>query len=722
MINLLFLLPVHADTKQPIVVNGERVEYLYEQKKIIGKENVSIVYKDVILTCDTIEVQTDTKDAVAVGNVVLKQDGNVIRGHKIHYNFEKKKGTIIEAEARMKPWYGKGRRAVRVDEDEYAIERGHITTCNLPRPHYRVTARTVKFFEGDRIEVHHAVVFIGRIPVFYFPMFVHLLRDDRPRVTIVPGRNSTWGFYLLTAWRYYLHEWSRGYIHLDWREEKGMGYGLDYKYRLGYFGKGLARFYYIHEDEHERTLEEEITRQDASRDRWRVQLRHKWSIDADTLAVGEFNKISDELFLKDYYFEEEFSAGKQPETYVSLIKTRPDYNMSFFTRVRTHDFFTVVERLPELKVNVKSQKLRNTDFYYKSTTSYSMLQKKFDKALHNRPKLKANRLDTRHELSYLARAFNFLTIKPYTAVRETWYSEDINGRENELRHVYTLGTELSTKFYRVFDVSTDALGLNINKLKHTITPKLDYRYVPTPNMEAGDLKRFDAIDGIASQNGLDMQLINTLQTRRGEEVINLARLSLSSALLLERKVSVSEEREQDRVVSYFLDDLQAQLELKPYHWLSVYSDSVYSPEMGDFRALNFDLVAYEEDYWDLGFGFRYEDYTLENPSSQITVDASYRISPKWKINGYHRYKKDTFQDSLHLDEQTYGVERDLHCWLAELNYQIRETDGREANNEHRIWLVMRLKAFPEMPFKMFSAKYTAPSAGVGADRSRGSRR
>ncbi|MFH1753251.1 MAG: hypothetical protein ABH875_03615 [Candidatus Omnitrophota bacterium] len=702
--------------KEPIIVNGDQVEYLYDEKKIVGVNNVNIAYKGIVLTCDNIIVHMETREAIAEGHVVLMQDKNIFKGHKIHYNFNTKKGTIIEVEARVPPWYGKGEEAAKTDEKDYIINKGYITTCNLPEPHYRISARTIKLYVDDRVEAYHVVARLGKIPIFYFPFYVHILNDKRPRVTIVPGRNSTWGYYALTAWRYYFHEWSRGYVHVDWREKKGFGTGLDYKYKFGYFGKGLARFYYTHED-HVKTLEEEGTQQDASEDRWRIQLRHKWQVDEDTLAVGEFHKMSDRLFIKDYFFNEEYIADPQPETFFSMIRTKRNYNLSLYFRARTHDFFTVVERLPELALRVKSQRLRDTDFYYKSTTSYTILQKKFDKALY-RPKLRANRFDTGHEISYVKKLFKFLSFNPYAGIEETWFSEDIYNDENKLRNMFTLGANLSTKFYKVYPFTTEALGLNINKLKHIVTPRIGYKYVSTPNIKALDLKRFDRIDGRASHHGVDIEIVNRLLTKNmsGEEV-NLARLTTTTGVLFKRKVIVSDETESDKIISSFFDDLRVDLILNPYPWLLLNMDSRYSNERSTIETVNLDAIAFQEDRWKLGLGFRFEDDHFNGSSSQITTEGGYRISPKWKAKCYYRFKKETYEDSFELDEQNYGIERDLHCWLAELNYQIKQTDGLEVSEEHRLWLVMRLKAFPDLPIRMFSTKYSPPSAGVGAARS-----
>jgi len=695
--------PAYAqDTKEPIVVNGDKVEYLYEEKKVVGVKNVVITYKEVRLTCDKIVVDMETKEAIAEGNVELTQRGGILRGEKVHYSFTEEKGTILKAEIRREPWYGKSDASSKIDDKEYLMDRGYITTCELPNPHYRIQARQIKMFVDERVEARHVIFFLGDMPIFYLPYYLHPLKDKRPRVTIVPGRNSRWGAYLLTAWRYYFHEWSRGYVHLDWREKKGFAQGVDYKYKFGYFGKGLARLYYTHED-HETTIEEQEAGHSISDDRWRAQLRHKWQIDKDTLAVGEFNRISDRLFIKDYYFNEEYEIESEPETYLSVVRTRPDYTLSLYTRVRIDDFFTVVEKLPEVKMDIRSQRLRNTNFYYKSTTSLAMLQKKFsDTELE--PKLRANRVHTDQEISYLAKLFRFLTFNPYLRARETWYSEDDNGDTNRLRTVLTLGSKFSTKFFKVFDYESNMLGLDINGLRHIVTPSLDYRVTPTPTIKAGYLKQFDDIDAIESQHGVLLSVVNRLQTKRGSQnaITTLARLTTSTEVLIEPKRAKS------------IDDVRMDLELTPYDWLLIDIDSQYNLKRRSPEFFNTDIVAHKGDLWRLGLGFRFEDDDVSGTSSQITTDASYKLGPKWKLGAYHRYKKDTGESDIYLAEQNYSVERDLHCWLAELNYQLKRTEGLEVDIEHRIWLVMRLKAFPDLPFRMFSTRYSAPRASVAS--------
>src|SRR3989338_1296522 len=72
----LFSSQAHAEEpapNEPIVVNGDKVEYYQEQKKVVGLGNISITYKDVVLTCDRITVYLDTREGIAEGNVRVTQ-------------------------------------------------------------------------------------------------------------------------------------------------------------------------------------------------------------------------------------------------------------------------------------------------------------------------------------------------------------------------------------------------------------------------------------------------------------------------------------------------------------------------------------------------------------------------------------------------------------------------------------------------------------------------
>ena len=62
--------------KEPIVVNGDKVEYFHEKKQVIGSGHISIIYRDVVMTCEKVTVYLDTREAIAEGDVKVTLVGD----------------------------------------------------------------------------------------------------------------------------------------------------------------------------------------------------------------------------------------------------------------------------------------------------------------------------------------------------------------------------------------------------------------------------------------------------------------------------------------------------------------------------------------------------------------------------------------------------------------------------------------------------------------------
>ena len=56
-------------------------------------------------------------------------------------------------------------------------------------------------------------------------------------------------------------------------------------------------------------------------------------------------------------------------------------------------------------------------------------------------------------------------------------------------------------------------------------------------------------------------------------------------------------------------------------------------------------------------------------------------------------------------EQEYTISRDLHSWEMDVTYNLKKTEGET------IWLIFRLKAFPEVAFGL-DQSYHKPQAGT----------
>lgn len=687
-----------AMPKEPIVVNGDKVEYFHEKKKVIGNGNISITYKDVVLTCEKITVYLDTREAIAEGNVKVSQKDAYFTGEKMNYNFDTRKGSVMNGYLNARPFYGKAQEVDKIAyKDQYSLDRGYITTCDLEKPHYRVQSRRVEIYLDDKVVARHILFFIGDVPVLYFPYYVQSLKDRKTHITIIPGQNKDWGYYVLTAYRYIVNDNNRGDVLLDYRTKKGLGEGINHYYQTDQIGEGAAKFYYTHENDNLA-----YTRTGDMKARYRWQVRHRWDMgeNTDTLAILEFNKLSDRDVIKDYFYNEFEELGDTPDNYISIVTQKQDYSTELLLRKRFDKFYTVVERLPEYTIDIPNYNLvKNVPIYYKATASGVYLNKTFDNTKTDPGVKDVNvvRFDAYNQLSYATKIFRSLSVTPYAGVRETFYSRNAYGDTNEIRTIFNAGVDNSIKFYKIYDVENNFLGLDIHKLRHIITPMANYYYVHQPTISPDNLNQFDSIDALEADNGIKLSLENKLQTKRPHggdlKSVDLATFIVSTDYAFRLKENNLAYKSQK------FKSVDFQLELVPYSWLYAVSKMTVNTKNSSIETESIDLVANGGEKWALGIGHRYENVETGR-TNLLTFDAIYKINDKWKVRAYERFNIDKG-----IEEQEYTIYRDLHCWVAELTYNIKTNPS-----DMGLWLVFKLKAFPEYPLG-FRRTYSRPQFG-----------
>ncbi|MFH1791061.1 MAG: LptA/OstA family protein, partial [Candidatus Omnitrophota bacterium] len=668
-------------------------EYKQDKQIIVGTGNVSVTYGDVVLTCDTITVHTDTKLAVCDGNVRITQPGIVFTGERIEYNFETKTGKIMDGDVSAPPIYGHADEVDKVSEKEVVLNEGYITTCDLEKPHYRIRAKRIKFFINEKIVAESVFFYIGDVPVLYIPYYAQPLKDLRTKITVVPGYSDPWGYYLLGAYRYFYSEQCKGYLRLEYRTKRGLGEGVDYSFDAGYLGDGTARYYY--------TQENNILAMSPSgkvTDRYRFEYNHVIDFTDDTQGVIELNKVSDADMIKDYFFSE-LEDGWSSENYVSVRTNKENYSLELMASKRFDDFFTVTEKLPKIHLEVNNQRLWDTSFYYYNDMSFTNFNKRYADT-DDMENEEAARFDTYNKLSYVTKLFGFLHATPYGAVRQTYYSRNKWGRENVMREIYEYGIDFSADFYKVMEV--ESKPMDINRLRHVFSPTIGFHHRSAPSVSPDNLFQFDSIDAIDYENAITFNIENKLQTKRkfGEDWrdVDVVRWIVSTEYPFRFKKGNLAFKGEGRFT-----DIRSVLEIKPFDWLFLKSDmTMYFKDyqLRDcIRTANTDIVCDINDKFNFGMGHIYEN-APDSSMSQFTTQIGYKINKDWGVRIYERF--DAYKKTW--EEQEYTIFKDLHCWLAELTCNIR--DG-----EFNCWVVFRLKAFPQIPIG-FNRTYRRPTPGM----------
>lgn len=676
----VFVFPAYAEEEEEdaaspaaVELNGDVVEYSMNGNKITATGHVKILHKDTVLTCDRVEFSRDTSIARAEGNVQLRKGVEEINGEAMTFNFATMKGDFSPARIAAYPYYGEGQTVSRVDDNHIVMKKGFLTTCDHDNPHYRLFSKSIDVYPRDKLVARHVVMKIGDIPVLYIPKFSQDLTGKKPRVTIMPGYDKQWGMFVLSNWRYQLNDNLKGIVHLDAREKKDIAWGVDANYEVPDGGMGIVKTYYMNERNiTSRRFYQPRPSPTIEKERFKAEWRHKWDMDDKTNALWQYYKLSDSALLKDY-FEREFDKDGSPSTFFVLTRRMPKGSFNFRTDARVNRFESAVERLPELRYDLGSQKIGETDFYFRNTSIYSNLTSK--DASPSEVRRETMRLDTDSELSYPFK-LGFVELRPFVGGEHTYYSKTKDPDEyNAIRGIFKTGASLSTKFYKVFDVATDDWGLDIHRLRHVVTPSVLYSYNHHPSLDSSELDSFDGVDSRSLLHSISFSFENKLQTKRKEQVVELLRAVIGTDFYLKEDPTGGG----FRFVSTDID-------FRPTGMLTFYFDSSYDTRKEYLTTANFDIYVNDGDTWSAGIGKRWN----REVDDQVTSEFAYKINPKWALKLYNRFD---LKNGIHKEQQ-YTVTRDLHAWTMDINFNETRKQGNE------IWIVFTLKAFPDMAIDM----------------------
>ncbi|MCX5711729.1 MAG: hypothetical protein NTY47_01485 [Candidatus Omnitrophica bacterium] len=693
-----------------IVINGDNVEFSTDSKEFSAQGNVEVLYKGAKLTCDKLVVNTDSKDGVAEGHVRLEDKGGIIEGDKLTYNFDQKKGMIYSGWFRATPYFGKAERMEKVSENEFLAMRGYFTTCSFDDPHWRMKSRKIRMFPGSKILTKDDVVYFGKTPAAYLPEYNHNLGDPLMHVQVMPGKRKDWGPFVLTTYRYKLSEYVDSSIYADYRANYGLAQGFGVNYIPPDLGKGDFKFYYTQERDHTLPKDEYPSRKFQ---RYFIRNRYKWDIDPQTNLVSEYYRIVDSKrfvptynttynILKDY-FPREYEKDAEPRSYVLVHRSFQYASLDALFEKRTNPWYsTMTEKLPEVTYTMSSLQLGQTPFYLSDTSVLSNLNQRTPAPSLPNSDINLTRFDTNNKFSLPAKVA-FFSVTPFVANREVFDDKYASGSAslNQPQSVFSAGGDISTKFYRFFNVNSNFLGLGLNGLRHVITPAISHTYQHDPTVPSSKLK-FAAASRVS--NVASLSLTNKLQTKRNGQKVDLVNFLVESSYIFKTGVS----NDTSNSVKSKLSDFIYTLDLLPYSWMSMHTKATLS-RSGGSESQNFNHFSQVDN--DISFSFASErsfslgQRYLRKGSDQLIYNFIYRLNPKWMFSCYERYEIGRDPSIKRgLREQQYIISRDLHCWIMETTYNVTIDKGNS------IMFVFRLKAFPELGFNL-DQSYHSPKPG-----------
>jgi len=721
-------------------IDARQMSVLPDRNLAIAEGDVEVVSGTTVLICNRLTLFTDTNDVYAEGDVRLQDESQVFRGELAHYNFDTRKGRFLQGTVSSPPWHEHGRSVEHIAEGVYQVTPGYVTSCELEPPHFKFYGqRAIVFSEDKLIRARNTALMVERVPFLYLPWLT--VADRQAPFYFLPGKKKPWGEFALMGYRYELPELAdggsqKGSLKLDWRHHFRWGFGLDHRLESERWGKGLLKLYYNPHMNSTRQISD--LPKGAKFDRYRVLWRHAWNPLPGTTVVTDFHKFSDEDFRKEFLFREEFVEDDVSESFISTVTSTPEFTLSNLVRKRTNRFQTASDALPQVTLDVRQQSIGNTNFFSETKVDFANFQ---SKTAHSDEDSDVIRGDWFQQLSYAVGWFRPIEVTPRAAVRQTYYTKDIMGAREGQHDVFSgqfsAGADASLKLFRLFPTTVDALGLNLNWLRHVLTPTVGYTYVHNPTVP-NELVNFAAAE--SPTNELSFGVENKLQTKRPSGAGKLSSVDLGRFVIsIPYTFHGSGNKRGGRLGDWSFD-----LEAYPWPWMRLESDWSYPSHFlkgsrdSKVTAWNVDLVivggpdtptahgspsaatsrkAFEpgpggaltslllpHGQWYLGLGHRFS----HNDKTEDVAEFKWRLSDKWEIGAFHRYTwkevAGTAKRFDNLREYQYTLRRDLHDWIGEFTYRVDREFGEE------IWLTLTLKAYPELPIEIEDS-YHQPKLG-----------
>src|SRR5271166_3194274 len=720
----------------PIEINSDATRY--EGGVAIGEGNVVVRYGIVTIYCDYAEYNPDTHDIILRSNVRFFQDRYAFVADRAIYNVQTKQLKMSDFGGPKQPFQVVGDTVLSFKENEYTILNGLITTSDSSKPDYYLRARTIRIYSGDRIILSNATVFVGRVPILWFPYLYQSL-NDQFSYNLSPGYDSTWGAYLLTTFTFPIATNVSGTVRVDLRSSRGPALGLDVHYHLGEQKESFGRLQvYGIEDQEPNLNETALDRVPIDEGRYRLLYQSRTKLTDDTSAVVDFNKLSDQYLLQDFY-PNIFAYNPQPDTYSELVKQGEAYTLTALVRPQVNTFQETAERLPDLGWEVARTPLFNGPIFYESTNSAALLHRAFAGQTGNQsvnlssgalnPDYQAFRFDSFHQLSFPKTYFGWLSIDPNVGFRGTYYSTTgtfteanstndlpegiLNERGARFRFLMNAGVEGSFKLSKAYE-GVQAHWLGLDGLRHIIQPYADFSWESQPNvppsdilpfdqyiqstrLQAIDLPQFNSIDSLERWSILRLGIRNRLQTRRDSSTVNW--------LDIDTYFDVNFDNPLGQMIPPSSTSVSRTTPLQPPSetFSNVFERVRFQPVPWLYFSVDSQVPLLDKGFWEVN---TFADWTAtpnlevrvghtylqSNPfyqdSSELSFYTYMRLNDNWGFSIYEDYQFKTGT----LNQQTYALHRDLSSWVGAIGLNI--TNNGSGKTQVALVLSFTLKDLP----------------------------
>jgi LPS-assembly protein len=486
---------IRLDSQGQTTIRADRITADDTAKTVLALGEVEIEREGRRLYADRVLLHTDTMLADASGRVRFTTAGEVMSGRRMLADMNTGTGKIYDARLLLTPthFYLSGQEIERLGPDTYWARNASLTSCDGENPPWRFSSQEINVEVDGYGTARNATFDIKGQPVLWSPWFLFPAKTRRQSGLLLPNFafSSRDGFTYSQSYFQTLGESQDLTLSANIMTERGVNWGLEYRYNLDGKSKGIFMLDFMPGDSQAEELWQSGANAGNYDTRWWLRGKADHYFDAKTSLRLDFDTISDRDYLQefDFYNTGYWSSIRQLRTWFnrdidsqySLSRTNilnfnhrresESFNaaMIYYDRLDTNK--TTLQQLPYLTFDMARQSIGDTPLYFSMDAAYSYYYREEDSRGHT--------LDIAPQISMPLNFSDYLILEPSLRWRPRLYELSLDDQEKENMDAQGFSNDInftvdaSSYLYNVYDFSDDDSDL---KIKHALRPRISYTY------------------------------------------------------------------------------------------------------------------------------------------------------------------------------------------------------------------------------------------------------
>jgi len=638
-------------------IQADTIEYFRDQNLVVAKGQVHIQQGLVHLYADSIRYDTAAQDVQATGRVVWQDETQEVEAQSQTYNLRTRQGIAHNIKTSSPPFISTGEE-IDISDNKIVIQHAMTTTCDYPTnyQHYYMKADRITIYSGDYLVAENVVLYIGKVPVFYFPFFVRTIHDLKTPLSLSTGSTDYLGTYILVTSNYFFNPKSYGALYTDYFFKKGLGLGLRHEIALNDYSVLSLYGYGIQE-------------KDTHQFRWEGRARGLWAISSNFQGRLEADVPGDGLFSNDYsvarrdpslvstFREFDISTTYGTQNYTLGLLARRQESADFSNPPQSESHFTEsLQTLPQLTFSLFPQPLIGKNWL------------KYDLTLQG------DHTYTQANNYYVGHLSGEFGISQSVQLGQTQSLFSRVAMDEALQDVSDVGVTIGA------GSKGETHSVNVqNTWTSRWSEILDSNFTYTFAQKLNNRTPYDLPTGVTS---------NILSGRVEAVFGSVLREATSTSFDFNAQVPKDADR-----FGYLHQELY--LTASPQMDFSLFGDySIEANGLKDFSSI-LNLKS-PHDMWRFRVSGNYVDPNFTN-AGPVTEGqpAAFSISGEVDLALFTNYRLSLIESydltNSQLQTRSISLFRDLHDWVAEINYTEDPILGK------KVFFTLNLKAFPGKP-------------------------